>query len=87
MCVFALTNAHAERLIGTLAHIIILNEFSLKPKTHLQNYEHSRTHLSLEKDAPVCRAVQLPELGRVIELLRVGVIFVGVGAAAWLIPT
>jgi len=92
MCVFALTNAYVERLIGTLhreclAHIIILNEFSLKPKTYLQKYEHSRTHLSLEKDAPVSRAVQLPELGRVIELLRVGVIFVGVVAAAWLIPT
>ena len=41
MCVFALTNAYAEHLIGTLrpeclAHIIILNEFSLKPKTYLQ---------------------------------------------------
>jgi len=70
MCVFALPNAYAERPIGTLrreclAHIIILNEFSLKPilKTYLQYYEHSGTHLSLEKDAPVSRAVQLPELG------------------------
>ena len=43
MCVFALANAYAERLIGTLfreclAHIIILNEFSLKRilKTYLQ---------------------------------------------------
>ena len=79
MCVFALTNAHAERLIGTLrreslAHIIILNEFSLQRilKTYLQYYEHSRTHLSLQKDAPASRAVQLPELGRVIELSQVG---------------
>jgi hypothetical protein len=31
--------------------------------------------------------VQLSELGRVIELLPVGVIFAGVVAAAWLIPT
>ena len=82
MCVFALTNGYAERLIGTLrreclAHIIILNEFSLKRilKTYLQKYERSGTHLSLEKDALVRRAVQLPELGRVIELLQVGVIF------------
>jgi hypothetical protein len=41
-------------------------------KTYFQYYEHSRTHLSLEKDAPISRAVQLPELGRVIELPQVG---------------
>jgi len=70
-------NAYAERFIGTLRrecldHIIILNESSLKRilKTYFQYYEHSRTHLSLEKDPPVSRAVQLPELGRVIELPR-----------------
>jgi hypothetical protein len=75
MCVFALTNAYAERFIGTLrreclAHIIILNEFSLKRilKTYLQYYEHSRTHVIGERRAGL-RAVQLPELRRVIELL------------------
>jgi len=72
-------NAYAERFIGSLRrecldHIIILNESSLKRilKTYFEYYEHSRTHLSLEKDAPVSRAVQLPELGRVIELPQVG---------------
>jgi len=72
-------NAYAERFIGSLRrecldHIIILNESSLKRilKTYFQYYEHSRTHLSLEKDAPVSRAVQLAELGRVIELPQVG---------------
>jgi putative transposase len=72
-------NAYAERFIGSLRrecldHIIILNESSLKRilKTYFQYYEHSRTHLSLEKDAPVSRSVQLPELGRVIELPQVG---------------
>ena len=72
-------NAYAERFIGSLRrecldHIIILNEASLKRilKTYFQYYEQSRTHLSLEKDAPVSRAVQLPELGRVIELPQVG---------------
>jgi transposase InsO family protein len=72
-------NAYAERFIGSLRrecldHIIILNESSLKRilKTYFQYYEHSRTHLSLEKDAPISRAVQLPELGRVIELPQVG---------------
>ena len=72
-------NAYTERFIKSLRrecldHIIILNESSLKRilKTYFQYYEHSRTHLSLEKDAPVSRAVQLPELGRVIELPQVG---------------
>ena len=41
-------------------------------KTYLQYNEHTRTHLSLEKDAPISRTVQLPELGRVIELPQVG---------------
>jgi putative transposase len=72
-------NAYAERFIGSLRrecldHIIIFNESSLRRilKTYFQYYEHSRTHLSLEKDAPASRAVQLPELGRVIELPQVG---------------
>ena len=41
----------------------------------------------MEKDAPGLRAVQLPELGRVIEVLQVGVMIAGVVAAAWLTPT
>jgi transposase InsO family protein len=72
-------NAYAARLIGSLRrecldHIMIFNESSLKRilKTYFEYYEHSRTHLSLEKDAPSSRAVQPPELGRVIELPQVG---------------
>src|SRR6266536_2634530 len=72
-------NAYAERFIGSLRrecldHIIIFNESSLKRilKTYFEYYQHSRTHLSLEKDAPASRAVQLPELGKVIELPQVG---------------
>ena len=72
-------NAYAERLIGSLRrecldHIMIFNESSLKRilKTYFEYYEHSRTHLSLEKDAPSSRAVQPPELGRVMELPQVG---------------
>src|SRR5467141_2923744 len=72
-------SAYAERLIGSLRrecldHIIIFNETSLKRilKTYFDYYEHSRTHLSLEKDAPASRAAQLPELGRVSELPQVG---------------
>ncbi|MCM3903662.1 MAG: hypothetical protein ND866_18330 [Pyrinomonadaceae bacterium] len=55
-------------------HIIIFNESSLKRilKTYFEYYEHSRTHLSLEKDAPASRVVQHPALGRVIALPQVG---------------
>ena len=76
MCVFALTNAYAERFIGTLrreclAHIIILNEFSLKRilLAMLRTLTHS---LVIGERRAGLRAVQLPELGRVIELLQVG---------------
>ena len=50
---------HAERLIGSirrecLDHIIVLNELSLRRilKSYFDYYQHSRTHLSLAKDAP-----------------------------------
>ena len=33
---------------------------------------HSRTHVSLEKDAPVSRPVAPPSLGPVIEIPKVG---------------
>jgi putative transposase len=72
-------NPYAERFIGSLrreclVHIIVFNESSLKRilKAYFEYYERSRTHLALEKDAPVSRAVQLPELSRVIELPQVG---------------
>ena len=72
-------NAYAERFIGSLRrecldHIIIFNESSLKRilKAYFEYYEHSRTHLSLEKDAPASRSVQHPELGRIIALPQVG---------------
>jgi putative transposase len=72
-------NAYAERFIGSLRrecldHIMIFNEASLKRilKTYCEYYEHSRTHLSLEKDAPTSRAVQGRNVGRVIKLPQVG---------------
>jgi transposase InsO family protein len=72
-------NAYVERFIGSLRrecldHIIIFNESSLRRilKAYFDYYEHSRTHLALEKDAPESRAIQLPELGTVIELPQVG---------------
>ncbi len=72
-------NAYVERFIGTvrrecLDHLIIFNEYSLKRilKSYFEYYEHSRTHLSLEKDPPASRAVQASESGRVVELPQVG---------------
>jgi len=72
-------NPYAERFIGSLRrecldHIIVFNESSLRHilKAYFEYYEHSRTHLALEKDAPEPRAMQLPEVGVVVELPLVG---------------
>ena len=72
-------NPYAERFIGSLRRecldqIIVFNESSMRRilKGYFEYYEHSRTHLALEKDAPECRAIQPPELGVVIELPQVG---------------
>ena len=72
-------NPYVERLIGTirrecLDHIIVLNETGLRHdlKLYFEYYERTRTHLSLDKDAPIPRTVQPPELGRVVELPEVG---------------
>ena len=35
-------------------------------------YERARTHLSLDKDAPISRPVQPPEVGRIVEVSQVG---------------
>jgi len=40
-------------------------------KSYFQYYHRSRTHLSLAKDAPEARAMQLPEFGVVIEIAEV----------------
>jgi putative transposase len=72
-------NPYVERLIGSirrecLDHIIVLNETGLRRvlKSYFEYYERTRTHLSLEKDAPIPRTVQPPEFGAVIQLPEVG---------------
>jgi putative transposase len=72
-------NPYVERLIGSirrecLDHVITLNETGLHRvlKSYFEYYERTRTHLSLEKDAPIPRTVQPPEFGTVIELPEVG---------------
>ena len=72
-------NAYAERFIGSLRrecldHVIAFNESSLRRilKAYFEYYEHSRTHLALEKDAPASRAIQPPAMGKVVQLRQVG---------------
>jgi len=57
-----------------LDHVIILHESGLRGilRSYFDYYARSRTHLSLDKDAPIPRAVQPAALGRVIELPEVG---------------
>src|SRR5712664_1123417 len=72
-------NPYAERFIGSLRrecldHIIVFNESSLRRilRAYFDYYEHSRTHLALEKDAPVSRAVEPREADIVVEIPQVG---------------
>ena len=72
-------NPYVERLVGSirrecLDHIIVWNQRSLcrTLRRYFAYYERSRTHLALGKDAPEPRAVEKPELGRVIAIPQVG---------------
>jgi putative transposase len=72
-------NPYVERFIGSirrecLDHVIIINKAGLRRmlKAYFEYYECSRTHLSLEKDAPVSRPVQPPSTGNIVEIPMVG---------------
>ena len=65
-------NGHCERVVGSirrecLDHIIVFNTRHLRRilRWYLNYYHESRTHLGLEKDCPVPRAVQGPESGEI----------------------
>ena len=67
-------NPYCERVIGTLRrelldHVIVLGEEHGRRllKEYVGYYNASRTHLSLEKDAPEPRALEPPEDGAVDE--------------------
>ena len=58
-------NAYAERLIGSirrevLDHVVVIGERHLRHLllSYMTYYNEARTHLSLNKDAPVSREVQ-----------------------------
>ena len=72
-------NPYAERVIGSirrecLNHLIVLGERHLRRilQSYVDYYNETRTHLSLDKDAPSKRPIQLPDQGKIIELKRVG---------------
>lgn len=72
-------NAYAERLIGSirrecLDHVIIGNARGLRCVLHayVEYYSRARTHLSLNKDAPISRAVEPPTNGNIVEIPEVG---------------
>ena len=62
-------------IIVKLDHVIVLKERHLRRllRGYVSDYYHPcRTHLSLGKDAPEPRPVDVPEMGRVVELPLVG---------------
>jgi putative transposase len=72
-------NPYIERLIGSirrecLDHVIVLGERHLRRMlaAYVAYYHGSRTHLSLEKDAPTIRRVQHVSEGAVIAFPEVG---------------
>src|SRR5262249_1109649 len=72
-------NPFAERVIGPirrefLNHVLALSEPPLCPilVRYFAYYHRARTHLSLDKDAPDVRPVELPAAGRIVEIREVG---------------
>ena len=72
-------NPFAERLIGSirrecLDHVVVLGERHLRRilTAYFAYYHRTRTHLSLEKDAPDGRNIEPPSLGAVLSIPEVG---------------
>jgi len=72
-------NPFVQRVIGSirrecLDHVIVWNERSLRRylRQYLAYYHEWRTHLSLDKDAPVPRAVQPSTCGTVVQVPHLG---------------
>jgi hypothetical protein len=70
---------YVERLIGSirrecLNQVIVLNEAHLRRilRRYFAYYHEVRTHLSLERNAPVPRRIEHPSEGRVIAIPQVG---------------
>ena len=72
-------NPFAERIIGSirrdcLDHVIVFNEAHLRRilASYFAYYHETRTHLSLERNAPIPRRVEHPLEGHVIAIPQVG---------------
>src|SRR6476469_7477882 len=70
-------NAYAERLIGSirrqcLDHVVVFVEWHLRHVllSYMNYYNETRTHLSLDNDAPLSRTVQ--RAGRILRLPILG---------------
>ena len=68
-----------ERLIGSvrrecLDHVLVLSERHLRRilTQYFAYYHRSRTHLSLDKDAPDTRPIARPAFGRIIQIPKIG---------------
>jgi transposase InsO family protein len=82
-------NAYVERVIGSVRrecvdHVIVLTGAGLRRVLHeyVAYYSRTRTHLGLNKDAPVSRPVAPPTAGRVIAIPQVGGLHHGYERAA-----
>jgi putative transposase len=72
-------NCYVEPVIGSirrecLNHVVVVNDNHLRRllKDYFGYYHESRTHLSLQKDAPDSRAVQSNKSARIIQISQVG---------------
>ena len=72
-------NPFVERLISSvrrecLDHVLVLSERHLRRilTRYFAYYTHTRTHLSLDKDAPDGRPIERPEIGKVVPIREVG---------------
>jgi putative transposase len=72
-------NAYVERVIGSmrrecLDHVIVMNAAGLHHvlTDYVAYYMRSRTHLAVDKDAPIPRQVASPLAGRVVATSQVG---------------
>jgi transposase InsO family protein len=72
-------NPYVERLVGSirrecLDHVIVLNEAHLRRilLQYFAYYHEDRTHLSLERNAPIPRQIEARNPGRVVAAPRVG---------------
>jgi putative transposase len=72
-------NPYAERVIGSIRrecvnHVIVFGDGHLRRilKSYLRYYHESRTHLSLDKDAPEARGIQSNKSERIVQIPQVG---------------